>query len=443
MYRFLGYPKVEIIFCKGQKNKVMNIKENKNNWIVNTIHVSIGLLLLLIITRISKDNIQELDFIMINCSIISIVFCATFWLFRDRYLSCFILQDVYQEFKPSQKRTTFLFHSYHEVSVTTSRRKANDTPRKQEEQKSIKEITSIPYLEEVFSEFDSTILQRAPIQTISVLSYFATSLFEKNNVNDVLWDIVENCIAHLYLEDCVIYMLDKEKEYLIQKAAFGNKNNGEKKIVSPIKIKVGDGIVGAVAKSKNYQRIDDLRKSTTYIVDDVSRLSELSVPIFIDGAIVGVLDSEHSERDYFTDNHVFLFHLIAKLTEKKLKQICSNNTSCRITDDNIYYKELEFLMREAKIYQDPHLGLDSVAKKLKISSNYLSQLVNKLTEKNFADYINTFRVEDAKAKLRNHNFINYTIIGIALESGFNSKSTFYSAFKKLTGISPSDYRKNG
>ena len=62
-------------------------------------------------------------------------------------------------------------------------------------------------------------------------------------------------------------------------------------------------------------------------------------------------------------------------------------------------------MREAKIYQDPHLGLDSVAKKLKISSNYLSQLVNKLTGKNFADYINTFRVEDAKAKLRNHNFI--------------------------------------
>ena len=430
------------MFCKGQKNKVMNIQENKNNKIVNSIHVSIGLLLLFMITRISKDNIRLLDFTIIIYTIISLISFMIFWLFRDRYIPLFVLQNMNGESSSQQKRTTFPFHSYHKISVTKTRRKANDTPRKKKEPESTKEITSIPYLEEVFSDFDSSVLERAPIQTISVLSYFATSLFEKNNVNDVLWDIVENCIAHLHLEDCVIYMLDKEKEYLIQKAAFGNKNNGEKKIVSPIKIKVGDGIVGTVAKSKNYLRIDDLRINDTYIVDDVSRLSELSVPIFIDDAIVGILDSEHSEQNFFTDDHVFLFHLIAKLTEKKLKQICSNNTSCRITDDNIYYKELEFLMREAKIYQDPHLGLDSVAKKLKISSNYLSQLVNKLTGKNFADYINTFRVEDAKAKLRDHNFINYTIIGIALESGFNSKSTFYSAFKKLTGISPSDYRKN-
>ncbi|GAA0713900.1 hypothetical protein GCM10009430_06280 [Aquimarina litoralis] len=421
----------------------MNIQENKNNRIVNSIHGLIGLLLLFIIIKISKHNIRELDFTLITYTVISLISFVIFWLFRDRYIPLFVLQNINREFDPTQKRTTSPFHKYHEISVTKSRRKVNDVLGKQEEPESTKEITSIPYLEEVFLDFDSNILERAPIQTISVLSYFATSLFEKNNVNDVLWDIVENCIAHLHLEDCVIYMLDKEKEYLIQKAAFGNKNNGEKKIVSPIKIKVGDGVVGAVAQSKNYQRIGDLRTNATYIVDDVSRLSELSVPIFIDGAIVGILDSEHSERDYFTDDHVFLFHLIAKLTEKKLKQICSNNTSCRITDDNIYYKELEFLMREAKIYQDPHLGLDSVAKKLKISSNYLSQLVNKLTGKNFADYINTFRVEDAKAKLRNHNFINYTIIGIALESGFNSKSTFYSAFKKLTGISPSDYRKNG
>ncbi|MDH7446257.1 helix-turn-helix domain-containing protein [Aquimarina sp. 2201CG14-23] len=300
---------------------------------------------------------------------------------------------------------------------------------------------SIPYLDEVFDEFEDDYLHNAPIQTISILSYFATSLFEKNNVNDVLWDIVENCISHLHLEDCVIYMLDKEKQYLIQKAAFGNKNNGEKKIISPIKIKKGKGIVGNVAESGRYQRVNDVSKNSTYIIDDASRMSELSVPICIEGTVIGVLDSEHSEKNYFTNDHVFLFHLIAKLTEKKLKQICSNSTPCNITNDNSYYKELEFLMKEVKIYRNPNLGLESVAKKLKISSNYLSQLVNKLTGKNFADYINTFRVEDAKLKLRNVNFINYTIVGIALESGFNSKSTFYSAFKKIAGISPSIYRK--
>jgi len=329
------------------------------------------------------------------------------------------------------------------TSLNLNQNKSSINTKKEAQPTHKKNALSIPYLDEVFQEFDDDYIHNAPIQTIAILSYFATSLFEKNNINDVLWDIVENCISHLHLEDCVIYMLDKEKQYLIQKAAFGNKNNGEKKIISPIKIKMGNGIVGNVAKSQRYQRINDVTKNKAYIIDDASRMSELSVPICIEGVIIGVLDSEHSEKNFFTNDHVFLFHLIAKLTEKKLKQICSNNTSCHITNDNAYYKNLEFLMKEAKLYRDPNLGLDSVASKLKISSNYLSQLVNKLTGKNFADYINTFRVEDAKLKLRNTNFINYTIVGIALESGFNSKSTFYSSFKKMTGISPSIYRKTG
>ncbi|MDY8135098.1 helix-turn-helix domain-containing protein [Aquimarina sp. 2201CG5-10] len=310
----------------------------------------------------------------------------------------------------------------------------------EESKKNKSTIVSIPYLNEVFSEFDDESLYKAPIETLSILSYFATSLFEKNNTNDVLWDIVENCISHLYLEDCVIYMLDKEKKFLIQKAAFGNKNNGEKKIISPIKIKVGEGIVGNVAKSGTYQYNPDVSKNPQYIIDDIHRMSELSVPIFIENNVIGVLDSEHSEKDFFTNDHIFLFHLIAKLTEKKLKQI-HTTTTCHITTNNVYFKELEFLMKEAKLYRDPNLGLESVAKRLKISSNYLSQLVNKLTDQNFADYINSFRVEDAKSKLRNTNFINYTIVSIALEAGFNSKSTFYSAFKKITGVSPSIYRK--
>ncbi|WP_103069145.1 helix-turn-helix domain-containing protein [Aquimarina sediminis] len=303
-----------------------------------------------------------------------------------------------------------------------------------------KNLTSIAYLDEIFADFDDNFLQNAPIQTISILSYFATSLFEKNNVDEVLWDIVENCISHLYLEDCVVYMFDKEKQYLIQKASFGDKNNGEKKVVSPIKIKKGEGIVGSVAKSGKYQCIKDVTKNPAYILDDAPRMSELSVPIFIEDNIVGVLDSEHSEKDFFTNDHIFLFHLIAKLTEKKLKQICSN-VSSHINNDNKYFKELDFLMQEAKIYRDPYLGLDSMAKKLKISGNYLSQLVNKLSGHNFTDYVNGYRIEDAKSKLRNPKFINYTIISIALESGFNSKSTFYSAFKKRIGVSPKEYRK--
>ncbi|WP_109436306.1 helix-turn-helix domain-containing protein [Aquimarina sp. AU119] len=298
---------------------------------------------------------------------------------------------------------------------------------------------NIPGLSQLFSDKEEHRIQNTTPETIAVLSYFATSLFEKNKLEDVLWDIVENCISQLQLEDCVIYMLDTEKKMLIQKAAFGYKNNGERKVISPIQIPLGKGIVGRVAQTGRFEYISDVTNDAEYIIDDANRMSELSIPIFVDDEVVGVLDSEHSQKDFFTENHIFLFQLIARLTENKLKQLQTKN-ACHITDDNVYFKELEFLMKEAKIYRDANLGLDSISTELNISGNYLSQLVNKVTGRNFTDYVNGFRIEDAKSKLRNPEFINYTIIAIALESGFNSKSTFYSAFKKLTGISPKEYR---
>ncbi|GAA4273323.1 helix-turn-helix domain-containing protein [Aquimarina gracilis] len=302
-----------------------------------------------------------------------------------------------------------------------------------------KKVSFDPLVRDFVFSKDTMFKHYATRETITVLKYFATSLFGKNNLDEVLWDILENCIAQLKLEDCVIYMINKERTFLVQKAAYGHKNNGQKKVISPIKIKLGHGIVGRVAQSGKYQCISDVTTNANYIVDDESRMSELSVPIFVDGKVVGVLDSEHSKKDFFGKDHIFLFRLIADLLSKKLKQIY-NKGYCTLTKDNIYFKELDFLMKEAKMYRDPNLGLESMARKLKISSNYLSQLVNKLSGYNFADYVNRFRIEDVKSKLRNPSFVHYTIISIALEAGFNSKSTFYSAFKKLTGISPKEYR---
>jgi len=68
-------------------------------------------------------------------------------------------------------------------------------------------------------------------------------------------------------------------------------------------------------------------------------------------------------------------------------------------------------------------------------------LVNQFSEKNFSDYINSLRVDEAKKLLKNADFEAYTIVAIGLECGFNSKSTFYTAFKKFTGQTPTAYRK--
>jgi len=78
-------------------------------------------------------------------------------------------------------------------------------------------------LNTIFPEKELVEINKKQVQALSVLSYFATSLFDKHNVDDVLWDITENCISRLGMEDCVIYLLDTEKKLLIQRAAYGNK----------------------------------------------------------------------------------------------------------------------------------------------------------------------------------------------------------------------------
>nr|WP_298556261.1 helix-turn-helix domain-containing protein [uncultured Algibacter sp.] len=83
-----------------------------------------------------------------------------------------------------------------------------------------------------------------------------------------------------------------------------------------------------------------------------------------------------------------------------------------------------------------------LSKELNLSEGYISQLINKNSNLNFNDYINSLRITDAKNMLVDSEYNNYTILAIGLESGFNSKSSFYTAFKKFTGKTPVEYKKS-
>ena len=90
-------------------------------------------------------------------------------------------------------------------------------------------------------------------------------------------------------------------------------------------------------------------------------------------------------------------------------------------------------------YLNPNLSLEDVANELKISSNYLSQIISNKNIR-FNDYLNSIRIDRVKLMLKDEEFCGYTITSIGLEAGFNSNASFYRAFKKQTNMSPSDYR---
>lgn len=103
-------------------------------------------------------------------------------------------------------------------------------------------------------------------------------------------------------------------------------------------------------------------------------------------------------------------------------------------------KNLYALMEKKKMYLDPDLRLAKLAKLLNISSHQLSQIINSELGKTFPDFVNAYRVKEVQKMIQNNQYPSFSILGIAYEAGFNSKSSFNKAFKKETGVTPSDYK---
>ena len=153
---------------------------------------------------------------------------------------------------------------------------------------------------------------------LEVLHQFALSQAELDNLDEIVWNIAKTAIAELGFEDCVVYLLDDAGKTLVQKSAHGPKNPSATDIANLIEIPVGEGIVGSVAASGKVELVSDTSHDSRYIVDDQSRPSELAVPIVHDGRVIGVLDSEHSQKNFFTAEHVKLFTTIASLASTRI-----------------------------------------------------------------------------------------------------------------------------
>ena len=107
-----------------------------------------------------------------------------------------------------------------------------------------------------------------------------------------------------------------------------------------------------------------------------------------------------------------------------------------------YLSRLLRKMEEDKPYLIPELTLNQLADQLKIPARHLSRIVNEEMGANFLDFINGYRVAEIKEKLANEKYNHLTFLSIAFESGFNSKTAFYTSFKKQTGMTPTKYRKS-
>jgi len=187
---------------------------------------------------------------------------------------------------------------------------------------------------------------------LEVINSFATSLIHAETIDEIVWTVAKQAIAKLDYYDCVIYLYDEKAKHLIQRAAFGPKNPNDMVVANPIKIKPGNGIVGAVFLSGIGEIINDTSKDLRYIVDDEMRFSEISIPLAHKGKIIGVLDSEHPNKNFFSEQDFKMLSTVAAMLSTKIEQAKSNEQLKR------YQINLEKLVsRKTKQLEDSNRDL--------------------------------------------------------------------------------------
>lgn len=157
------------------------------------------------------------------------------------------------------------------------------------------------------------------LQAEKTVNLLADSFLTGSNYEEICWSIVENIITQLDFADCVIYKLENKE--LVQIAAMENKTLHKRELFSVLKIPLGKGIVGNVAKTGKPIIISDTTKDQRYIVDDSRRLSELAVPIKIGRKVWGVIDSENPEKNFYTALHERVLMTIANMLAQKISAL--------------------------------------------------------------------------------------------------------------------------
>ncbi|MCF6183170.1 MAG: AraC family transcriptional regulator [Bacteroidales bacterium] len=132
---------------------------------------------------------------------------------------------------------------------------------------------------------------------------------------------------------------------------------------------------------------------------------------------------------------------IYKTNEKIKSKTKYSNSKLKEAELNILTEKLNQIITHDKPYLNEKLTISELAEMMNISRHLLTQVINNNLNKNFYTFINEYRIEEVKKMFADPKKNHYSILGIAYECGFNSKSTFNTLFKKYTGITPSEYRK--
>lgn len=201
-----------------------------------------------------------------------------------------------------------------------------------------------------------------------------------------------------------------------------------------------------VYRSKSVPSLTELTSSFskyTFLVWSFGALITNGISLFFLFLLTEEIDS-HTYIGLLTSIEVFLLLLLflGQSTVFTSSWVADKYDTASLKDDMIekIMGDISKIMRTDAPYLTPKYNLNQLATTVGFSANSISQAINATQEKNFNDFINSYRIERAIEKLKSGATQHLTIEGIGREVGFTSKSAFYAAFKKVTGMTPSAFK---
>jgi AraC-like DNA-binding protein len=180
------------------------------------------------------------------------------------------------------------------------------------------------------------------------------------------------------------------------------------------------------------------------IITTIHHVFNLFSPVFCTDGLFLTLSVFVILIGYFGFKQKVLFSSDSQEEQIITKENKVKYASSRLTEEDSikYINNLMELMQTDKPFLRPNLTILELASDLNITTHSLSQIINENYKLNFFDFINKYRVEEVKEKIANVKYNDYSLLGIALDCGFNSKSAFNRIFKKFTGQTPSEFKND-
>ncbi len=254
--------------------------------------------------------------------------------------------------------------------------------------------------------------------SISLLCDITKIVNTTTSPEQVFSDVARECARAMDLDEIVIYSYDVSEESMIQKAISGHRS-----------AEFANDLL-FFDKSRD-------RKPESIVLDPDNSHSQISIPIIWKGRLYGLIDSRFGTQAFDIDSNELLFTIIAFLLTPKFIEFQKPKREFR--ENNKYYQRLIELLEKDKLYRDESICLSDISKRLNVSPSYLSQIINKLGNKSFSTLINQYRIREVIAAFESGEHMKYSILAIAFDAGFSSKSTFNAVFKNELGCSPSKY----